>query len=81
MLQEFSPQRVPKETVGLGISIVFMCEDSLALYREFKSRGVQTNKRPFVGNGLWVVSLTDPDGYRMEFSSPTDASEESESDG
>jgi hypothetical protein len=33
--------------------------------------------RPTVGNRLWVVGLTDPDGYRMEFSSPTDASEES----
>jgi hypothetical protein len=31
-----------------------------------------------VGNGLWVVPLTDPDGYRMEFSSPTDAPEETE---
>jgi hypothetical protein len=31
-----------------------------------------------VGNGLWVVSFTDPDGYRIEFSSPTDAPEESE---
>jgi hypothetical protein len=27
---------------------------------------------------LWVVSVTDPDGYRMEFASPTDAPEESE---
>jgi len=34
--------------------------------------------RPFVGNRLWVVGLTDPVGYRMEFSSPTDAPEESE---
>ena len=56
----------------------FMCEDALALYREFKSRGVQTRKRPFVGNHLWVVPVTDPDGYRMEFESPTDAPEESE---
>jgi hypothetical protein len=28
-----------------------------------------------VGNGLWVVSLTDPDGYRLDFESPTDAPE------
>lgn len=41
-------------------------EDALALYREFKSRGIQT-RIPFVGNGLWVVPLTDPDGYRLEF--------------
>ena len=55
-----------------------MCEDALALYRKFKSRGIQTSKRPFVGNRLWVVPLTDPDGYRLEFGSPTEAPEESE---
>lgn len=78
MLQEFIPQGRPKEALGTGASVSFMCEDALALYREFKSRGVQTQKRPFVGNRLWVVPLTDPDGYRMEFASPTDAPEESE---
>jgi catechol 2,3-dioxygenase-like lactoylglutathione lyase family enzyme len=78
MLQEFPPQRVTKEPVGAGVSVVFMCEDSLALFREFRSRGVHPRNRPTVGNGLWVVPLTDPDGYRLEFSSPTDAPEDSE---
>jgi lactoylglutathione lyase len=78
MLQEFLPQFRPKETLGTGVSVSFTCEDALALYREFKSRGVQTRKRPFVGNRLWVVPVTDPDGYHMEFASPTDAPEESE---
>ncbi len=78
MLQEFLPQHVPKETLGTGVSVCFMCEDALALYREFKARGIQTRQRPFVGNRLWVVPLTDPDGYRIEFESPTDAPEESE---
>ena len=78
MLQEFMPQRQPKESLGTGASVVFMCTDSLALYREFKSRGIHARNRPSVGNGLWVVPLTDPDGYRIEFSSPTDAPEESE---
>jgi uncharacterized glyoxalase superfamily protein PhnB len=78
MLQEFRPQNRPKETLGTGASVSFMCEDALALYREFKSRGVRTRKRPYVGNHLWVVPVTDPDGYRMEFASPTDAPEESE---
>jgi lactoylglutathione lyase len=78
MLQEFMPKARPKETLGTGASVAFTCEDALSLYREFKSRGVQTRSRPFVGNGLWVVPLTDPDGYRIEFSSPTDAPEESE---
>jgi len=78
MLQEFLPERQPQETLGAGVNVCFQCEDALALYREFKSRGIQTRKRPFVGNRLWVVPLTDPDGYRVEFASPTDAPEESE---
>ena len=78
MLQEFLPERHPKETLGTGVNVCFQCEDALTLYREFKSRGIQTRTRPFVGNRLWVVPVTDPDGYRMEFSSPTDAPEESE---
>jgi lactoylglutathione lyase len=78
MLQEFLPERRPKEALGTGTSVSFMCEDALALYREFKSRGIQTRKRPFVGNRLWVIPVTDPDGYRLEFESPTDAPEESE---
>jgi lactoylglutathione lyase len=53
----------------------------VAFYREFKSRGILAAKRPFVGNRLWVVPVIDPDGYRMEFSSPTDAPEESEFEG
>jgi lactoylglutathione lyase len=78
MLQEFLPERQPKETLGTGVNVCFNCEDALALYREFKSRGIQTRNRPFVGNRLWVVPVTDPDGYRMEFSSPTDAPEDTE---
>jgi len=78
MLQEFSPGRQPKETLGTGASVCFQCSDVLALHREFKSRGIEPRNRPFVGNRLWVVPLSDPDGYRIEFSSPTDAPEESE---
>jgi len=78
MLQEFLPERQPQETLGTGVNVCFQCEDALALYREFKSSGIQTRQRPFVGNRLWVVPLTDPDGYRIEFASPTDAPEESE---
>ncbi|SRR5208282_4717951 len=78
MLQEFRPDGKPTQALGTGASVSFMCEDALALYRQFKSRGIQTRQRPFVGNRLWVVPVTDPDGYRMEFASPTDAPEESE---
>ncbi|MGA7928406.1 MAG: VOC family protein [Candidatus Sulfotelmatobacter sp.] len=78
MLQEFLPEREPKEKLGIGVHVCFQCEDALALYREFKLHGIQTRERPSVGNRLWVVPVSDPDGYRMEFSSPTDAPEESE---
>lgn len=81
MLQEFWTEgqhaNVPTEKVGVGVSICFICEDALAFYREVTSRGIQA-KRPFVGNGMWVTSLSDPDGYRIEFESYTDAPEESE---
>jgi lactoylglutathione lyase len=76
MLQEFMAEGRPNKPLGIGASVTFMCEDALALYREFKLRSVQMRNRPFVGNGLWVVPLTDPDGYRIEFESPTDAPEE-----
>jgi lactoylglutathione lyase len=66
------------ENLGFGVSINFQCEDSLALYREFKSRGVPIPKKPFVGNRLWCVNVVDPDGYQLWFNSPTDAPEESE---
>ncbi len=78
MLQEFLPAKRPDETLGVGTSVCFQCEDALALYREFKERGISTRQRPFVGNHMWVVALTDPDGYRIEFESETDVPEESE---
>lgn len=73
MLQEW----VTNGKVGAGVSISFMCEDALAIYRDFISRGIQAS-RPFVGNGLWVTSVFDPDGYKLEFESPTDSPEETE---
>ena len=78
MLQEFMPQHRPNGALGAGVSVSFSCQDALALYREFKSRGVQTRSRPSVGNGLWVVPVTDPDGYLLDFSSPTDTPEDTE---
>jgi lactoylglutathione lyase len=81
MLQEFRKEGreswKPDGKVGEGVSIYFICEDVVAIYREIRSRGVQAS-RPFVGNRMWVTSLTDPDGYRLEFESDTDAPEEAE---
>ena len=78
MLQEFMPQGRPAQPLGTGASVSFQCQDALALYRDFKARGLHARNRPSVGNGLWVVPMEDPDGYRIDFSSPTDAPEESE---
>ena len=75
MLQEFHPSRRPDGKVGQGVSICFVCEDALAIYRDIKARGIES-KTPFVGNAMWVVSVSDPDGYRLDFESNTDLPEE-----
>jgi len=81
MLQEFWKEghhaNVPEVKLGEGVSICFICEDALALYRELRSRGIQASK-PCVENGMWVTSLTDPDGYKLMFESYTDTPEETE---
>ena len=81
MLQEFrregSDAWVPKGKVGEGVSIYFICEDAVEIYRQIRSRGIEAT-RPQVGNGMWVTSLADPDGYRIYFESDTDAPEETE---
>jgi lactoylglutathione lyase len=81
MLQEFAEERhnsrVPEGKLGQGVSICFICADALTIYREVTSRGIQAS-RPFVGNGMWVTSLSDPDGYIIEFESYTDVPEETE---
>lgn len=72
MLQE---SRTPLGKVGDGVSICFTCEDALAIYHELIARGIEAS-RPFVGNGMWVTELSDPDGYKLFFESETDAPEE-----
>jgi catechol 2,3-dioxygenase-like lactoylglutathione lyase family enzyme len=81
MLQEFwrdgQHRNVPRETAGVGVSIYFICNDALAIYREISARGLSA-KRPFVGNGMWVTQVSDPDGYELYFESPADVPEETE---
>lgn len=78
MLQEFRKEGpnawTAESKVGVGVSICFQCKDALALYKDFKSRGIEA-KTPFVGNGMWVTSVQDPDGYKLEFESLTDVPE------
>jgi catechol 2,3-dioxygenase-like lactoylglutathione lyase family enzyme len=79
MLQEYwrngHRAGAPAGPLGQGVSICFMCADAIAIYRELISRGVGA-QRPFVGNRLWVTSVSDPDGYHLDFESPTDVPEE-----
>ena len=78
MLQEYWKDGrqggAPAGPLGQGVSICFMCADAIAIYHEATARGLEPS-RPFVGNNLWVTSLADPDGYRLEFESPTDVPE------
>jgi len=63
MLQEFRKvghdSWVPEGKVGEGMSIWFQCRDSLVIYRDAKSRGIEASE-PFVGNGRWDVKISDP---------------------
>jgi catechol 2,3-dioxygenase-like lactoylglutathione lyase family enzyme len=81
MLQEIRPERphrnITTEEKGLGVSICFICDDALSFYHEVKTKGVDAS-RPFVGNGMWVTNVNDPDGYRLCFESLTDVPEETE---
>ena len=79
MLQEYwrdgRPAGAPAGPLGQGVSVCFMCADAIRIYRDLISRGVAA-QRPFVGNRLWVTWVRDPDGYRLDFESPTDVPEE-----
>jgi lactoylglutathione lyase len=80
MLQEYwrdgRPGGAPAGPLGQGVSIYFICADALGIYHDLRARGVAAT-RPFVGNGMWVTSVTDPDGYVLYFESETDAPEDS----
>jgi catechol 2,3-dioxygenase-like lactoylglutathione lyase family enzyme len=79
MLQEYvrdgRPGGAPPGQLGQGVSICLFCEDAVRIYRDLVSRGIPATD-PFVGNGLWVTTVTDPDGYRLDFESPTNVPEE-----
>ena len=70
-----APHLKPQGKLGEGVSLCFQCEDAVALYREFRLRGIDA-REPFVGNSRWVTVLSDPDGYKLDFESVTDVPEE-----
>jgi lactoylglutathione lyase len=76
MLQEPRKPNVEQSgPLGGGVTISYQCADALALYHEFNAKSLALSE-PFVGNGMWVFGLKDPDGYRLEFESLTDVPEE-----
>ena len=79
MLQEPSGESheawKPAGKVGEGVSLWFICDDAVAIWRALRERGVDASE-PQVGNGMWATTLADPDGYRLNFESPTDVPEE-----
>ena len=78
LLQEFRREGhdawVADGKVGVGVTIYFTCRDALTIHRDAIAAGLDAST-PFVGNGAWVTGLSDPDGYRIEFESPTDVPE------
>lgn len=75
MLQEYRKDFLPQAALGLGVSICILSHDALKLYHEFTSAGLSPDE-PFVGNGMWVTNVKDPDGYALTFESLTDVAEE-----
>jgi catechol 2,3-dioxygenase-like lactoylglutathione lyase family enzyme len=73
MLQEFA--KASPLNAGSGITLNFTCEDAIALYHLYQSRGLNPSE-PEVGNGLWVTEVVDPDGYKLFFNSSTDVAED-----
>ena len=76
MLQEYqSNSPLASAKLGEGVSVCFQCKDALAIYHDAIAHGLKP-QRPFVGNNMWVTIFTDPDGYKLDFESPTDVPEE-----
>jgi lactoylglutathione lyase len=79
MLQQFRTEGhdswKPSCKLGEGVSLNFTCDNAIAFYNEVKSRGIEAPE-PQVGNSMWVISLKDPDGYRLFFASTTDVPED-----
>ncbi len=74
MLQEHR-QHAGNPDKGMGVVLCIYCDDALALYDAFTVRGIEPEE-PYVGNRLWVTRVVDPDGYKIDFESPTDVAEE-----
>jgi len=78
MLQEYRREgndaSIPSTKVGEGVSIYFICEDAIVIYKDLISKNLEAS-RPFVGNNMWVTNIADPDGYKLFFESSTEVAE------
>jgi catechol 2,3-dioxygenase-like lactoylglutathione lyase family enzyme len=78
MFQELAPALTsPNGTdqkLGLGVELCLQCDNALLMYERAMANKLAVQD-PFVGNNMWVVSLRDPDGYKLSFESPTDVPE------
>ncbi|HIG54857.1 MAG TPA: hypothetical protein EYQ18_12950 [Candidatus Handelsmanbacteria bacterium] len=78
MLQQFKTEghdaRKFSDSKGEGVSLCFFCDDAVGFYRDVRPRGIVASE-PHIGNDWWVTSLSDPDGYNLQFQSQTDAAE------
>ena len=61
--------------LGNGVGFYFQSVDAISIYRLALERGI-AGREPQVGNFNWEVFLKDPDGYNINFCSPTDLPEE-----
>jgi lactoylglutathione lyase len=72
MLQEFLKEGpdawVPLGKLGIGVTLCFICADARVFYQAVTSKGVQAGQ-PYIGNGMWVTEMNDPDGYQLLFES------------
>lgn len=78
MLQHFTagPNALPNDVPrGVGVSLNVICDDAVAVYDEAIARGLEASE-PEVGNGMWYTIVRDPDGYKLDFESPTDVPED-----
>ena len=79
MLQQFGTEgpnsRQFNHIKGSGVSLYFFCDDAVEIYRDVTSRGINAAE-PVVGNRLWVTTIINPDGFEVNFESPTDEPEE-----
>ena len=79
MFQQFKTEGPDAKTFGPGkgdgVIFCIFCDDVIPLYAGFVENGIKASV-PQVGNGLWATTLMDPDGYRLDFESPTDEPED-----